>query len=403
MASIEKRVNRASVSWRVIWYQDGERQYETLADDVEAAKFKQLVEGSGNRWPHGWTKGVGYGAEATGPTFEEWAEKAIARRSRASERAKEDYRRDLRTYAFPLFGRRPVGALMIEDSDALVEGMLALGRSPKTISNVHGLVSSIVKDAMKARPPLIDWNPFEGRLGELPDVRVEEMVFLTPDEFARIQPHVPEYYRTLATVLIGLGPRFGEATALQVRDLTLTGPRPSLSIVRAWKRRPDGTYYLGEPKTRNARRTLNLSPLLVDLLAEQVRGKKPGDLVFPGRAGGQMLNATFHEIAWGPAVAWASVCGQHGEAQQKPGRPLRRRSLPEPCDCTGTLTKLPRVHDLRHSYASWLIADGLPLSLISRRMGHASITTTDHRYGHLLPELDGRVNEAIDGRLQRPA
>ena len=50
------------------------------------------------------------------------------------------------------------------------------------------------------------------------------------------------------------------------------------------------------------------------------------------------------------------------------------------------LGKKPRIHDLRHSHASWLIAAGVPLPVIQRRMGHESIQTTVDVYGHLAPD-----------------
>lgn len=400
VAGLDARVNPSgTVSYRVHWRQDGQRQWETFRDPAEAERFRQLVNGSGNRWPRGWVKGAGY-AETAAPTFRTWAEKAIRGRSRASARAKSDYRRDLAAYAYPLFGDTPLELLTGDDSDALVAAMLAAGRSAKTITNVHGLVSSILGDAARAHPPLLEHNPFRGRLDDLPDVRVEEMVFLEHAEFDLIHRHVPDFYRALAFTLVGTGLRFGEATALRPSDLALTGRRRSLRVVRAWKRLDDGSYAIGEPKTKRARRTLNLSPALVDVLAEQARGKRADQLLFGARHGGQLLNSTFHDLAWAPAVAWARVCKRHAAEQLlATGKPLRRRTLPAPCDCPGVLAKTPRVHDLRHTYASWLIADGLPLSVIARRMGHASITTADNRYGHLLDDLDDRVDAAIERAL----
>jgi integrase len=47
------------------------------------------------------------------------------------------------------------------------------------------------------------------------------------------------------------------------------------------------------------------------------------------------------------------------------------------------LGKRPRIHDLRHSYASWLIHGGVPLPVIQQTLGHESITTTIGTYGHL--------------------
>jgi integrase len=117
-----------------------------------------------------------------------------------------------------------------------------------------------------------DHNPFASRLRESPDVRVEEMVFLTPAEFELIHRNVPAFYQLLALLLFATGPRFGEATALRVADLALDGRRRTLTVVRAWKRQPDGTYRIGEPKTRRGRRTLPLSPKVAALLRAHVHG-----------------------------------------------------------------------------------------------------------------------------------
>jgi integrase len=54
------------------------------------------------------------------------------------------------------------------------------------------------------------------------------------------------------------------------------------------------------------------------------------------------------------------------------------------------------VHDLRHTHAAWLIAEGRPLPSIQARLGHESITTTIDRYGHLMPDLDDGNAAAID-------
>nr|WP_051427554.1 tyrosine-type recombinase/integrase [Arthrobacter sp. H20] len=50
------------------------------------------------------------------------------------------------------------------------------------------------------------------------------------------------------------------------------------------------------------------------------------------------------------------------------------------------LDKKPRIHDLRHSNASWLLQAGLDIYKLQKHLGHRSITTTIDRYSHLLPE-----------------
>lgn len=98
-----------------------------------------------------------------------------------------------------------------------------------------------------------------------------------------------------------------------------------------------------------------------DALITRSAGKAPDELVFTAVSGGQLKNARFSGYYWRPAVERARTLG---------------------------LEKDPRIHDLRHTHASWLIAAGRPLPSIQRRLGHESITTTVDTYGHLLVEVD---------------
>jgi integrase len=63
------------------------------------------------------------------------------------------------------------------------------------------------------------------------------------------------------------------------------------------------------------------------------------------------------------------------------------------------LTKKPRVHDLRHTNASWLIQAGVPLTVIQRHLGHESIQTTSDRYGHLDRESSRVVADVVSEAL----
>jgi integrase len=53
-------------------------------------------------------------------------------------------------------------------------------------------------------------------------------------------------------------------------------------------------------------------------------------------------------------------------------------------------------HDLRHTFASTALANGVPISEVSRWLGHKSITTTVDLYGHLVPEANARARDALD-------
>jgi integrase len=71
-----------------------------------------------------------------------------------------------------------------------------------------------------------------------------------------------------------------------------------------------------------------------------------------------------------------------------------RRGIWTPaCEAAGLGFK-PRVHDLRHAHASWLLAGGADLQIVKERLGHASIATTQ-KYLHTLPDADDSALDAF--------
>jgi hypothetical protein len=55
-----------------------------------------------------------------------------------------------------------------------------------------------------------------------------------------------------------------------------------------------------------------------------------------------------------------------------------------------------RFHDIRHTAASLLIAQGTPAMYVKARLGHASITTTIDQYGHLFPSVEESLADSLD-------
>jgi integrase len=122
-------------------------------------------------------------------------------------------------------------------------------------------------------------------------------------------------------------------------------------------------------KTRASRRTIDLSPALVQtLLAFPAGDDSELDYVFRSQAGGP-LDPDNVDRAFKPHL---------------------------------TLAELPdeiRFHDLRHTHASLLIAAGVHPKAIQARLGHTSITTTLNRYGHLMPDAFAGVGARLDTLL----
>ena len=59
-----------------------------------------------------------------------------------------------------------------------------------------------------------------------------------------------------------------------------------------------------------------------------------------------------------------------------------------------------RIHDLRHTYGSWLCQSGIPLRRIQKLMGHESITTTE-QYAHLAPSTDEDIASILDEKYRQ--
>ncbi len=62
-----------------------------------------------------------------------------------------------------------------------------------------------------------------------------------------------------------------------------------------------------------------------------------------------------------------------------------------------------RFHDLRHSCASLLVAEGAPMLYVKERLGHSSVTTTINLYGHMFPSVEASLADALDGMYEGPA
>ncbi len=263
------------------------------------------------------------------------------------------------------------------------------GLSPKTIANVHGLLSAAMSTAMKLGYRTD--NPCVGvELPKSVSTR-DEMTVLTRDEFALLLAKIPAFYQPLVLTLVATGLRWGEATALTAGDVDLTARPATIRVTKAWKRDADRRWYVGPPKTKRARRTVSLPDDLVDVLLPLVAGKAPDALLFTNTVGSQLSSSRFWTTTWTPALD--AACDPR-QADGKPDADAPR------------LTKRPRVHDLRHTHASWMIAAGTDLFVLQRRLGHESITTTTETYAHLLPDQQraaaDAAGRALDGLVPVP-
>lgn len=408
MASIVERPQKSgAITYQVKWREDGDWQNERFGDSDSADKFRKLVEAHGNKWPHGWVRGQGFVERPAAPgdvPLVDYANRYVDRLTGIDERTREDYHREVRLHLSLIEHTEPhrsddavpaticnitqddINDWVRVEEDGLrdpddPEKWWRRPADPKSIANRHGLLYCIVQAAIEATPQLRTTNCCaKTKLPRLDDHTEEEMTFLERDEYTRIAAEITDpAARDLADWLVGTGMRWGEATALQVRDLALNSPSPTANVQRAWKRAKKGSekaFYLGPPKTKKGRRMVALAPAQVDMARRLVTGMQPESYVFRTATGLNWRHANFYNRKWKPAVEAAVAKG---------------------------LPKRPRIHDLRHTHVAWLIGANIPLPAIQIRLGHESIQTTVDRYGHLVRGLDDEITAAVEAAMNVPA
>jgi integrase len=444
MATIETRAGKTKTTYRVRWIEGGRRggarEFEPFDNLAVAEHFQRDVDFHGQCWPPNYIPRVGYvtpaqfaalsraaaldaqtaGASTARPLLE-FATDYVNHLTGIQAKTRADYHRLIANYfaVYPAlagadiadrdtFTERDVGAWVnwleagVRDPDN-EQAWLRTPKSPKTIANAHGLLYSIAASATRGEKPLRTVNPCaDTRLPSLDDATAEEMVFLTPAEFAILLAAAKPKHRPELIAFAGTGLRFSELAAQQAVDYAPGETR----VQRAWQS-IEGGRRLKEPKSKAGRRRVTLDPFVDDVFAAASAGKASGAFLFTAEQGGTWWHSHFFTLAWQPAVYRAVRCEAHRAADREVGMKLdgqmvkltRIRDLRQywlrPCGCEGTLGKVPRIHDLRHTHVAWQIAGNVPLSAIARRVGHDSVLTTDKTYGHLLPELDERQANAV--------
>jgi integrase len=292
------------------------------------------------------------------------------------------YRDVVRLYIVPSIGRKRVRTLQPADVAKMLRHLEDEGRAP----NTRRLARSVLRRALR-------WGEHNGAvtrnvasLANGVKVGRPQGRTLTPDQARTLLAHVRDDRLEAAyTVALALGLRRGELLALAWGDLDLDGTPPRLTVTRNLTRVHGKGLVLAETKTAGSQRTVHLPGPVVDALrrhrarvAEErlVAGpawtERPlgADLIFRTPMGTALDPNNFRRLVY---KATREAFTPEDERPTEPGDPWPAEYQWSP-------------HELRHSAASLLIAQGVPLKLVSETLGHSSIRITADVYGHLLDE-----------------
>ena len=255
--------------------------------------------------------------------------------------------------------------------DGRWEGRYTVGHDPETgkaiIKNVLGKTQAEVKEKLKRaiEQHLVTKNPTQGCA--LPKVEHKEMKTLTADQLSAFFQEARDsgvyelYYLELAT-----GLRRGELLGLKWTDIDLD--RGVLKIQRAISRQ-NGKVVEAPLKTKNAYRTLPLSADAISVLKMQKCKVGNSEWVFPSPIGGPMSpDSVLHMLQ----------------------RVLKRAGLPR-----------IRFHDLRHTFATMALQNGVDIKTVSSMLGHYSAGFTLDTYAHVTTDAQLKAAQTMGSILSR--
>jgi integrase len=283
------------------------------------------------------------------------------------------YESAVRLHIKPALGRLKLTKLTPAHVQGFYQDRLDAGLAPASVNKLHTILHKALSQAAK-------WNMVPRNVTELvtaPRPAPEEMKTLSAEETRRfLEAARGEKLEAMYIVAVTTGMRQGELLALKWQDVDLENATIS---VRRTLTRNGGRLLLGEPKTKNSRRTIHLTEAAVRVLSEHLSRQvtqieRLGDLyrdeglVFASEVGTLINPSNLRKRSFAPLLKWAGLS------------PIR-------------------FHDLRHTCATLLFSKGIHPKYVQELLGHSSIAITLDTYSHVMPGMGDQTARAMEAAL----
>ena len=351
MASVEKRERDGKVTWLARWRDEtGRQRKRSFGRKIDAQRFVTQIEADMLRGQ--------YVDPTDRTTVLEYSRRWAAARIHRPTTARRVASMIDTHIAGTTLGSRRLAAVTPSEVQAWASDRAQI-LAPTTLRNLVSLLRSVYASAVLDR--LVAASPVV-RLS-LPATHRERVVPLAVEEVLALAEAMPRRNRAMVISQAGLGLRIGELLALRVQDVDFM--RRTVRI--EWQLAP-GQKSRSAPKTRRSTRTVPLPQVVAEALSIHLEGFPPGDdgTLFTTRFG-----TPYRHDYYGTRI--------FSEAVAKAGLPASTTS-----------------HDLRHHYASVLLAQGESVVAVAERLGHHNASLVLSTYGHLMPDSEDRTRRAID-------
>jgi integrase len=357
--SIHKINGKTGTRYQVKLRDPNGRQYsKTFKTRSEAKSYETSQNNSMQRGT--WTD-LRLSAVTFGQLADLWVNQNTQKRQRSLDRDLGI----LRLHALPALGNKKISNIKKSDIQNLVNGWLKHGLKPRTIRRNLAVVKAIFQKAVDDE--LLFKNPATGTKYPKPDP-VEQHP-LTSEEAASLLAGINPFYKPLLYITITTGLRWSELAGLQIRDVELMAKKPVLHVNRGLHASSKGVGY-EQPKSSAGKRTIPLTETQVGLIASHiaetrrtmVNGEEP---LFVSPKSQALNYSNFRNRVFVPALEKAGI------------------------------TKT-RIHDLRRTTATILVANQVDLKTIENLMGHSDIRMS-MRYASSTEEGSQRAAIVLDG------
>jgi integrase len=275
-----------------------------------------------------------------------------------------DYERNINKYLIPNLGNIKLKDLTTYQVTRFYAKLTDLEKGSRTVHYAHSILRSALQDAVRAG--IIGRNPCIGAM--LPRRNQKEMQVLTESQVTLFLITAENSrYKALYHLAITTGMRYSELVGLKWSDIDWE--KSTIKVQRQLQYLPHKGFQFTEPKTHSGIRTIMLGETTLKILREHQRiyahldrtGEK---LIFINGIGTQIYFKRFYKDF---------------------KRVLHNAGLPE-----------IRFHDLRHTAATLMISNGIPVLIVSKILGHSKPSVTMNIYAHASVEMQSEAAKLME-------